>query len=107
MVSPTGPRGAVAYYPLSASQAIAQSSKSLASRIATSLTDSGVNAQASTTTSDAVLSQLTVPWSRVRLGSMAAREDVANFRDPAWADTVARSIYRAIADLYGRKTTTP
>jgi N-acetylmuramoyl-L-alanine amidase len=106
-VSPTGPRGAVAYYPLSGPQALVASSKNLASQIATSLTDSGIAAQASSTTTDAVLSTRAITWSRVRLGSLTAREDVASFRDPAWADTVARAIYRAIADLYGRKSASP
>jgi len=36
----------------------------------------------------------------VKLGSYAAAEDASLFRDPGWADTIARSMYRAIGERH-------
>ena len=99
----TGSAGMVAQYPLTGSQAIAEPSRTLSTGIAQALVANGLTAAASTTATDVVLTATRAPWSRVKLGSLAAPEDVVNFADPKWADTVARSIYRAIAEIYGVK----
>ncbi len=102
-----GPGGIIAFSPSTGGAVIVQPSAALASRIATSLAASGLAAKTSKSATDAVLSATGAPWTQLQLGSLAAREDVASFRDPTWADTVARAVYRALADLYGRKSTTP
>lgn len=102
-VAPTGPKGLSALYPLTGTKAVAEPSRTLATGIATALVANGLTASASTVVSDPVLSVTKAPWSRVRLGSLTAPEDAANFKDPKWADIVARSIYRAIAENYGVK----
>jgi N-acetylmuramoyl-L-alanine amidase len=102
-VTPSGVKGTTALYPLTGISTIVEPSRTLATGIATALLANGISASASTTPTDPVMSATKAPWSRVRLGSMSAPEDVVNFRDPKWADSVARSIYRALAELYGVK----
>jgi N-acetylmuramoyl-L-alanine amidase len=95
----------VALSPVSGSVAVP--SAKLASEIASSLASSGLVATSTTTPTDKVLGATGVPFSRVRLGSFSVREDAAAFADPNWADRVARAIYRALAETYGRKEPTP
>jgi hypothetical protein len=102
-VAASGPTGLTALYPLTGTKMIVDPSRTLATGIATSLVANGLSASASTTATDSVLAATKAPWSRVRLGSLSSAEDVTNFKDPKWADGVARSIYRAIAELYGIK----
>lgn len=99
----TSPNGLNALYPLNADSAVYAPSKTLASQIATSLVAGGLSAKSSASTTDAVLAITGAPWARVRLGSFSSSQDSANFRDPRWADSVARAIYRALAKLYGTK----
>jgi N-acetylmuramoyl-L-alanine amidase len=105
-VTAAGTKGVVALYPLTGTSAITDPSRTLATGIATAMLASGLSASASTIPTDAVLSVTKAPWSRVRLGSLSAPEDMANFRDPKWADAVARSIYRALGEIYGVKGAT-
>ena len=100
------PEGHHALYPLTGSNAVVEPSRTLATGIATALVANGLSGSAATVASDPVLTVTKAPWSRVRLGSLAAPEDVANFKDPKWADGVARSIYRSIAENYGVKGAT-
>jgi N-acetylmuramoyl-L-alanine amidase len=102
-VAATGPKGITALYPLTGAKTVVEPSRTLATGIATGLVANGLSASASTVATDQVLSATKAPWSRVRLGSATAAEDLVNFRDPRWADTVARSMYRAIAENYGVK----
>jgi len=90
-----------------ASGSVAPPSGTLASQITSALVGSGLTATQSTETTDKVLGATAAPFSRVRLGSFSSREDVAHFNDPAWADRVARAVYRALAVTYGRKQPTP
>ena len=55
------------------------------------------------TTSDDVLSRVPAPGVRLHLGSTASREDEAAYRDPRWADEMARALYRAIGEVFGKK----
>ena len=102
-LSEKGDKGLVALYPLAGTSAVVEPSRTLATGIATALMTNGLTASASTVPTDPVLSATKAPWSRVRLGSASSPEDAANFADPKWADTVARSIYRALAEIYGVK----
>ncbi len=51
-------------------------------------------------TDDPVLAGFRGTGVRLRLGDTADAGDAARFRDPAWADEVARGIYRAIGETY-------
>jgi len=100
-----GKAGLIAYAPI-AGNAVAPSSK-LASQIASSLVSSGLSATSAGSPEDKVLSASGAPYSRLHLGSFAVREDAAAFADPTWADRVARAVYKALAETYGRKEPTP
>lgn len=52
---------------------------------------------------DPLLTSTSAPLVRVSLGSLADRVDAASFRDPAWADALARAIYGAIGETYGSR----
>jgi len=95
--------------PKSGSAPVVATSARLASEISSALAaDSGVKApKRSQVATDTVLGRTGAPWARVTLGSFGSADDVARFRDPAWADTIARALYKAIARLYGQKATTP
>lgn len=104
-VSTQGKGGLVAFGPLTGPTA-AQSSK-LASQIASSLASSGLPATTSGVPSDKVLAATAAPYSRLQLGSFSVREDAAAFADPTWADRVARAVYKALAEAYGRTEPKP
>jgi hypothetical protein len=103
---PVGAAGLVVFAP-SPILPHASASAKLASLVASDLASNGTSVQTSTLTSDSVLSAAGSPWTRVQLGAFSQRDDVAKFTDPAWEDTVARALYKAIAALYGRKTSAP
>jgi len=52
-------------------------------------------------TTNPVLSATTAPGARVVLGNAKGTDDAARFADPAWADTVARALYRALGAQFG------
>ncbi|MDO8949755.1 MAG: PASTA domain-containing protein [Actinomycetota bacterium] len=54
------------------------------------------------TSANPTLAATTAPGVRVVLGNPRAADDTAHFADPAWADTVARAIYRALGTGFGR-----
>lgn len=54
------------------------------------------------TTTSPILSAITAPGVKVVLGNGRATDDAAHFADPAWADTVARAIYRALGAAFGK-----
>lgn len=51
---------------------------------------------------DVVVKSVQAPVVRVGLGSLADRDDVASFKDPAWADQVARTIYRGLGETFAQ-----
>ncbi len=51
---------------------------------------------------DPILTRAEVPWARVTVGSADSRDDELLFRDPRWADAVARALYRALGEVYGQ-----
>ena len=105
-VQPVGGAGLVVFTP-SPILAHASASAKLASVVASDLALGGQTVRSATSTTDTVLAAGHSPWTRIQLGSLSQREDVAKFSDPAWEDTVARGLYKAIAAVYGRKTATP
>ncbi len=54
------------------------------------------------TTTSPILSATTAPGVRVVLGNTRATDDTAHFADPAWADSIARAIYRALGANFGK-----
>ena len=107
--NPAGVGGLTVATPKSGSAPVVATSTRLASEIASALAaGSGVKTpKRSQVATDTVLGRTNAPWARVTLGSFGSADDVARFRDPAWADTIARALYRAIARLYGQKATSP
>ena len=61
----------------------------------------GLTVRQNATGPDIVLAVTGTPYVRVTVGTTGAQEDIAHFRDPAWADKVARAIYQGIAAIYG------
>jgi len=83
-------------------EAQAQSSDRLADSLVKLLAEQQTGATRSALGSDPVVAATSAPSVRVRLGALSSREDVAAFRDPAWSDTVARAIYRALGEQYSK-----
>lgn len=104
-VAAQGKGGLVAYSPITGP--VTTPSSTLASQITSSLAASGLSATTAGFASDKVLAATEAPYSRLTLGSFAVREDAAAFADPTWADRVARAVYKALAETYGRKEPTP
>ncbi len=100
-----GRGGLVVYAPITGD--VVSSSGTLASRIASSLVSSGLTATAASVPADKILAASEAPYSRLSLGSFSVREDAAAFADPTWADRVARAVYKALAETYGRAEPTP
>lgn len=68
-----------------------------------SLTVRGKAPRETTFAPDALVKATQAPLARVSLGSISSRDDAASFRDPAWADQVARAIYSALGGSYGTR----
>ena len=73
----------------------------LSSQISSALAGQAISARQTAGGSDVVLSVTGAPYVRLTLGSTASPEDLANFRDPTWADKIARAVYQGIASIYG------
>jgi N-acetylmuramoyl-L-alanine amidase len=98
----TGGAGVALTYPSSTvATASAAPSQILSSQISSALAGQGISARQTAGGSDVVLSVTGAPYVRLTLGSTASTEDLANFRDPTWADKIARSVYQGIASIYG------
>jgi beta-lactam-binding protein with PASTA domain len=87
--------------PLSASSSAP--SASLASAVTTELARSVPPTVDGSRTADPVLGSLLSPWVRVRLGTFEDSADASSFKDPRWADQVARALYKALGEVYGTK----
>jgi len=98
----SGTAGMAITYPSSTvATAVAAPSQALSSQISSALAGQAINVRQAAGSSDVVLSVTNAPYVRMTLGSTASREDLANFRDPNWADKVARATYQGIAAIYG------
>jgi hypothetical protein len=102
---PIGGKGIIVFTP-SPVLPHASSSARLASLVTTDLASRSGAVDSSTLSSDTVLAAAHAPWIRLQLGAFSQKEDTARFADPAWEDSVARSLYKAIAARYGRKSGT-
>jgi hypothetical protein len=100
---PVGGKGIIVFMP-SPVLPHASSSAKLASLVTTDLASRSSAVDVSTLSSDTVLVAADSPWIRVQLGAFSQKEDAARFADPAWKDSVAGSLYKAIAARYGRKS---
>lgn len=78
-------------------------STTLAQALVTGLRPDFASISTTTSVGDALLEGTGVPAARIRLGSNASSADRLSFSDPQWADEVARGIYRALAQTYGRR----
>jgi hypothetical protein len=85
------------------SQAVSSASSGIAEAVATELAQTGAQVGTGSLQADQVLLLSGSPGVRVRLGSSSVPEDAAAFRDPAWADEIARAIYRAIGEQFGTR----
>ncbi|MCL4553836.1 MAG: PASTA domain-containing protein [Actinobacteria bacterium] len=47
---------------------------------------------------DPVTTAVSAPAMRITLGSLAVAEDAVMFADPAWADSIARTLYRGVGE---------
>ena len=102
----TNPSGVIVFSPIATLPQTIASGK-LSAKIVSSLGLEGIAAKRSGASTDTVLGQVKSPWARVQLGSYSSKEDVAAFTDPAWEDSAARGLYRAIGEQYGKKGVAP
>jgi N-acetylmuramoyl-L-alanine amidase len=80
-----------------------QTSEALGDEIQSSLARSGYPAARSELARDLVLSASQAAGARTVLGSTDSEDDVSLFRDPAWADGVARAIYQGLGERFGSR----
>jgi len=97
----TGAVGRGVTVPATGEPARLATSRLLASALASTLAGDGALLVVTTTPPDAVQRAVAAPSARIRLGSYGSREDLADFRDPRWADMMARAIYRALGQQFG------
>lgn len=93
--------GVTALYPVtSASSEASADTAALAKAITSALRLPGGRVNPPTSTDDPVLGGFDGEGARLRLGDTRDEGDVSRFKDPSWADEVARGIYRAIGTAY-------
>ena len=73
----------------------------LADELQLKLNDAGYPSARTTLDGDPVLEAIEAASVRHTLGDLADETDASAFRDPAWADAVARAIYQAIGERFG------
>lgn len=74
------------------------SAVSLARGLGSAFSEDGRENRQSETPGDPVTTAVRAPAVRITLGSLAVAEDAVMFADPAWADSVARTIYRGVGE---------
>ncbi len=77
------------------------STRRLAEALYNALTLQDSAPHTATVASDPLVRSTKAPVVRVSVGALGDRDDAASFRDPAWADQVARTLYRALGETYG------
>ncbi|MBI5232056.1 MAG: PASTA domain-containing protein [Coriobacteriales bacterium] len=77
-----------------------QTSTQLQTDVIDAIAAGGYQARQGTTASDGVLNATKAPSVRVVLGSVNSEEDRAAFRDPKWADSIARAIYLVLGERF-------
>lgn len=98
----TGPAGISLTIPPS-TEASGNASQLLAERMVEALRAPGQQVQSPTTAASAILAASKAPGARVVLGNSRVQSDSSRFSDPAWADTIARALYRALGANFGQK----
>lgn len=78
-----------------------QSSRALADKVEALFVEDALSVERATVDVDPVVGAAQKAAIRIRLGSFADPEDEVLFRDPAWADRIARLIYRALGESLG------
>ncbi len=101
LVAAGAPGLAITYPSSQVATAAAAPSQLLTSQIASALAAAAIPVRQVAGGSDVVMSVTNAPYSRVTLGSTSAQADLANLRDPNWADKVARAAYTGLAAIYG------
>jgi N-acetylmuramoyl-L-alanine amidase len=98
-----GPGGYAVSTPSGLSAAQIPAATELLNALVLALTVEGEEPERLTYPSDALAATLSAPMARVTLGSLQDRDDAASLKDPGWADSVARMLYRALGDQYGNR----
>ena len=78
-------------------------SKALGDELLAALQQAGYEAKRSEIAVDVALSAAQGAGARTTLGSTSSDDDMALFRDPAWADGVARAIYQGLGERFGSR----
>jgi beta-lactam-binding protein with PASTA domain len=86
-----------------AAQDTYQASTALGDELMTALQQAGYQVKKAEMADDAVLTATSAAGARTTLGSTASDDDMALFRDPAWADAVARAIYQGLGERFGSR----
>jgi hypothetical protein len=79
----------------------------LATRTVATLVEAGLKASPDGAVGDPVLAGTAAVGERIRLGTYTSRSDLRDFSDPAWADLVARALYRGIGQTLAPRVETP
>ena len=79
----------------------------LAKHTQAALTEAGLKATNEGSVADPVLGGTAAIGERIHLGAYSSRSDARDFSDPAWADLVARALYRGIGQLLAPRRQTP
>ena len=102
-VSPRGQGGFAVSAPTTLTVQRARATRRLVDALVAALTVQKDAPRKAAFAPDALVSATVAPIGRLSLGSLADREDAASFRDPTWADQVARAVYRGLGESYGSR----
>ncbi len=78
-------------------------STALGDELLTAMQQAGYEVKRTEIAADAALSAAQGAGARTTLGSTSSDDDMALFRDPAWADAVARAIYQGLGERFGSR----
>jgi N-acetylmuramoyl-L-alanine amidase len=98
----SGAEGIQVTYTASKDASATAATAKLVASMTEALTSPGQVVRAPASATSAILSASAAPGVRVILGNTRGKGDASLFADPAWADTVARALYRALGATFGR-----
>ena len=99
-LSPAGESGLTAIVVSSADSTFTAKAESIARVFTSSVRLPGKPVNTYRSGADALLGRVLAPSIRLLLGDATNAEDSSRFADPEWADSVARSLYRAIGETF-------
>lgn len=99
-VAPSGDGGVRVVFASSGAASRIESSKALAAALSEALMAASPSVTSTPDQTDVVMKSVLAPSARVLLGSVASTADVGSFRDPNWADAIARHVYTALGEMY-------